>query len=209
MTLNGQGVDLDIFTEAGRAYPAGIDAADLRFQHFAFPTPDAAASVERALQAGATLISNGGPVRLPAASGGVIAVKFRDPEGHPMEFLQFATQPAATVAIDHSAISVSHVEASIQFYTLRGLKTGGRTLNQGSTQAALDGLERPLVDVVPLLPKVEAPHLELLGYRHPHPTAKDPLRTGDVAATRIVWASEVDALLEDPDGHFHQLSAAE
>jgi hypothetical protein len=32
------------------------------------------------------------------------------------------------------------------------------------------------------------------------------MAVNDIAATRIVWRSDGDALIHDPDGHFHQLS---
>ena len=38
---------------------------------------------------GWTPISTSGPQLLPAASGGVSAFKFRDPEGHPLELIAF------------------------------------------------------------------------------------------------------------------------
>ena len=77
------------FRSKGHPYPENATAADLCFQHFALVTRDAAAAWERARAHGATPISIGGPVTLPASAGGVTAVKFRDPEGHPLEFLQF------------------------------------------------------------------------------------------------------------------------
>ena len=89
MRIGDQQVDLDRFDQAGRAYPADIAATDLRFQHCALVTDDAQTAWMRARALGATPISTGGPVTLPAASGGVTAIKFRDPEGHPLEFLQF------------------------------------------------------------------------------------------------------------------------
>ena len=83
-------VDLECFDRPGRAYPPSATACDLVFQHFALVTDDAeAAWRRRALEAGATPISREGPVTLPASGGGVTAIKFRDPEGHPLEFLEF------------------------------------------------------------------------------------------------------------------------
>ena len=55
-------------------------------------------------------------------------------------------------------------------------------------------------------PADKPPHVEMLGYRHPVGRAIRPLATNDVAATRVVWRSNVDALIRDPDGHLHQLS---
>jgi hypothetical protein len=55
-------------------------------------------------------------------------------------------------------------------------------------------------------PSDKPPHVEMLGYRHPVGRALCPLSPNDVAATRIVWRSNTDALIRDPDGHLHQLS---
>jgi hypothetical protein len=62
------------------------------------------------------------------------------------------------------------------------------------------------VDVVPMNPAGKPPHVELLGYRHPVGRAFRTLAANDIAATRIVWRSDSDALIRDPDGHLHQLS---
>ena len=89
LALGPSRLAVDRFAELGRTYPAGADAADLLFQHFALATDDAAAGWTRALAAGAAPISRDGPVALPASDGGVIAVKFRDPDGHPLEIIEF------------------------------------------------------------------------------------------------------------------------
>jgi catechol 2,3-dioxygenase-like lactoylglutathione lyase family enzyme len=216
LSLGEQRIDLDRFSQLGRPYPVGADAADLIFQHFAIVVTNAEAAYQRALKHGATAISTGGAIKLPAAQSGVIAVKFRDPDGHPLEFLQFPPDgPAAwarkalgrsgALGVDHSAISVANADASARFYEAHGLRLGHRTLNQGETQAALDGLSAPCVDVIPMLPATPAPHLELLGYRTPRAKPALASRPGDIAATRIVWTSDRTALLRDPDGHLHEL----
>jgi len=206
----GSRLELESFEPAGRPYPRQANAADLCFQHFALPTTEIAAAWEQARAHGAEPISTAGPVQLPAAAGGVIAVKFRDPEGHPLELLQWpgTTHPhrnAAALGIDHSAISVADVIASQTFYRALGLEPDPGTINHGPTQAALDALAEVIVDVVPLRALQRDPHLELLGYRHPRGRPAEPLRVNDVAATRIVWAADTDAILRDLDGHLHVL----
>ncbi|MGH7011549.1 MAG: VOC family protein, partial [Caulobacteraceae bacterium] len=89
MSLGPSQIDLEGFDPPGRSYPWRATACDLIFQHLALVTDDARTAWARAREAGAVLISAEGPVRLPASAGGVTAVKFRDPEGHPLEFLQF------------------------------------------------------------------------------------------------------------------------
>lgn len=212
MSLGRSRVDLESFDHPGRPYPGDATACDLVFQHLALVTDDAEAAWRRACDAGATPISREGPVPLPKSAGGVTSIKFRDPEGHPLEFLQFprGARPdwkgTGVMGIGHSAISVSDVAASRRFYTSRGLSQARATVNHGPTQDALDGLDGVEVDVVPLNPSVKPPHVEMLGYRHPVGRTLGPLSNDDVAATRIVWRSNVDALIRDPDGHLHQFS---
>jgi len=213
LTLGPSLVELDCYELPGQPYPAHTTAMDSEFQHLAIVTTDIAAAWARAVAAGATAISRDGPVVLPASSGGVIAVKFRDPEGHPLEFLQFPPRSnaawigAGVLGIDHSAISVADVDRSIAFYTAHGLTQGNRTLNKGPAQVALDGIDGVVVDVVPLMPPRAPAHLELLGYHGPRAPIRDPLQPNDIAATRIVWHADSDTLVRDPDGHLHQLSA--
>ncbi|MDQ2802152.1 MAG: glyoxalase [Pseudomonadota bacterium] len=211
LTLGDSRLDLDWFDHPGRPCPANANAADLIFQHLAVVTSDARSAWHRALDAGAAPISRDGPVELPQSAGGVTAVKFRDPAGHPLEFLQFpaGSNPAWTgqgiMGIDHSAISVSDVAASCRFYANKGLSEGNTSLNHGPTQVALDGLDDVSVDVVPMNLSTAPPHIELLGYRTPVGRPHPPLAANDIAATRIVWRADTDALLRDPDGHLHQL----
>ena len=212
MSLGASCVELDGFEPPGRPYPADAAASDLIFQHLALVTDDAAAAWLRARDAGAAPISRERPVTLPKSAGGVTSVKFRDPEGHPLEFLQFPADAnpgwkgVGIMGIDHSAVSVSNVAASRRFYLHHGLSEGNATLNQGPAQVALDGLDDVEVNVVPMNPLQMPPHIELLGYHGPVRRALAPLAVNDIAATRVVWRSDGEALIRDPDGHLHQLS---
>ena len=121
-------VDLESFDHPGRPYPGDTTACDLVFQHLALVTDDADAAWRRARDAGATPISRKRPVTLPKSAGGATAVKFRDPEGHPLEFIQFPRgaksgwKGTGLMGIDHTAISVGDVAASRRFYANCGLK---------------------------------------------------------------------------------------
>jgi catechol 2,3-dioxygenase-like lactoylglutathione lyase family enzyme len=198
LRLGSEILALDSFEPRGRAYPEGATAADLLFQHFAIVTSDAGAAWERAQARGAVRISIDGPVTLPQSSGGVTAVKFRDPEGHPLELLQFPQAPArwhgiGTLGIDHTAVSVADAGVSRRFYEALGLSLHGSTLNQGPAQTALDRLAAVRVEVLPMRPAHTTPHLELLCYRTPR---------------RVVWSSDHDVFFHDPDGHMHQLRSS-
>ena len=216
LRFGGQSLAIEQFDPPGRPYPADGNAASLWFQHLALVVADMAPAYQRVRDAAA--ISDGGPQHLPASSGGVYAYKFRDPDGHPLELLQFpngswpkAWQGKSAAAgqiglgIDHSAISVANAEASATFYGALGLAPGERTLNQGPEQQSLDDLCDVEVTVAPMQPAGRTPHLELLAYRVPRGAAGQALRANDVAATRIVWRGARAALLRDPDGHLQQI----
>jgi catechol 2,3-dioxygenase-like lactoylglutathione lyase family enzyme len=218
LRLGEQIIALDQFETQGRPYPPASNAASLWFQHLALVVTDIAAAHAR-LQVCAP-ISESGPQHLPPSSGAVIAFKFRDPDGHPLELLQFppsaipqpwrGRSPATgqiALGIDHSAISVANVERSTAFFTRLGLTPGKPSLNKGIEQQRLDGLPDVEVAVVPLRPDAGTPHLELLGYQHPHPAVFDGVQANDVAATRILWRGQRPQLLRDPDGHFQQIQA--
>jgi catechol 2,3-dioxygenase-like lactoylglutathione lyase family enzyme len=211
LRLGAQRLDLDSFDAPGRPYPIESTAADLCFQHFALVTDDIAAVWMHVTALGAMPISVDGPVTLPPSTGVAAAVKFRDPEGHPLELLQFPPQSAGRrpgtglLGIDHSAISVSDASASRRFYEAWGLSVRAPTLNRGPTQMSLDGLPDVEVDVVPMLPRQAPPHLELLAYRKPIGRPAPRLQANDIAATRLVWAADRDELIRDPDGHLHLL----
>ena len=203
---------------------------DLRFQHVAIVAGDMHAAFARLQQLAPVAISRGGPQRLPAAAGGVCAFKFRDPDGHALELIEFAPGRGArcwvdaaraaagpTLGIDHAAISVSDVERSIAFYQRLGFCVQSRQLNRGPEQARLDGLAETEADVevVALIPAQEStPHLELLGYRVPEPRHGDG--AANAAADQLLWQARIrhgssgvaeELNLADPDGHLHRLAA--
>lgn len=215
LAVGANRVDLDFFDRRGRAYPDGASACDRIFQHLALVTDDAEAAWRCAFEAGASPISRSGAVTLPKSEGGVTAVKFRDPDGHPLEFLQFPPgtnshwSGAGLMGIDHSAICVVDVEASRRFYNDHGLREGERSFNHGAAQVALDGLDDVEVDVAQMIPAERQPHVELLGYRRPPSRGGALLAANDVAATRVVWRASEEALVRDPDGHLHQLTRSD
>ena len=226
MALGDQAIELVEHHPHGAPYPTGSKASDLWFQHFAIVTADMPAAYARLRKAGATPISNDGPQALPPEAGNVIAYKFRDPDGHPLELLQFPSNN--TVRIDHSAISVFDAERSIAFFGLLGLQQTARQTNTGPAQDHLDGLSDVTVDVVALAaPGEPPPHLELLCYKHPPGRDGGPQGRHDIADTTLVFAVDdprkrADALkaagfsiatggasvfVRDPDGHGVELVA--
>jgi catechol 2,3-dioxygenase-like lactoylglutathione lyase family enzyme len=204
MGLGAQVLELTACYPAGQGYPENARANDLFFQHIAIVTTDVLAAQARAMAAGATMISHDGPQKLPPRSGGVTAWKFRDPEGHPLEFLQLAAcGEAFTPGFDHSAISVAEVVRSIAFYESQGLVLRQRQGNYGAEQDRLDGLENVSVEVVALAAGEAPPHVELLCYAAPAPRPAAMAGPADIAADRLVFGNAPGqlALLRDPDGH--------
>ena len=222
---------VDLAPSRGRPYPGdvpgrpgGVPGWSPLFQHFAIVVSDMPAAMARLSGvAGWRAISTDGPERLPERSGGVAAFKFRDPEGHPLEFLAFppgtgperwrvANPPDPCLGIDHSAISVADTARSLAFYGALGLALGPRSLNTGPEQARLDGVADPEVEVTGLvLPDGRPPHLELLCYRGAFDRTVDPPRPDDIAATCLVFtAASPGAATEmiDPDGHRIGIEAA-
>jgi catechol 2,3-dioxygenase-like lactoylglutathione lyase family enzyme len=201
MRLGAQEIELTQCFPPGGAYPWAMRVNDPGFQHIAILTTEIDAASRQAVHLGAAPISVR-PVRLPASAGGVNAFKFRDPDGHPLEFVKFPEHEEST-GFDHSAISVTDVARSIEFYTAIGLTLGARTFNQGAEQDALDGLHAVSVDVVALHPEVPTPHVELLGYRSPQPGFAAPYMPADLCADRLIFGSTSGALklLRDPDRH--------
>jgi catechol 2,3-dioxygenase-like lactoylglutathione lyase family enzyme len=222
LELGGQEVELLEFASRGRPYPPHAASSDLTFQHLAIVVADMRAAYEGLLAvAGWTAITEGGPQRLPDASGGVTAFKFRDPDGHPLELLAFRegkspppwrdkSGPGPCLGIDHSAISVADAARSTAFYEAMGFTVSARSHNHGPEQAQLDGLPAPDVEVTALSPKQATPHIELLCYRSSACSESVRLHNNDVAASRLVLeaaglsragADAVRRSLFDPDGH--------
>jgi len=227
LRLGAQEIEL---TLTGATSRPGGTGADPWFQHVAVVTTDIEAAVARVLQCGAVPISRGGPQHLPPEAGRVAAFKFRDPDGHPLELIQFPPgspwdtgAAGLTLGYDHSALSVVDTERSIAFYTgLLGFGMTARQVNHGPAQDRLDGMDGVHVDVVTLTPAGQGtPHVELLGYHGAKAStaawsASDivadclVLQVSDVAATAAVlfaaghppFARGADGLLaRDPSGH--------
>jgi catechol 2,3-dioxygenase-like lactoylglutathione lyase family enzyme len=189
-------------TETFPAYPAAnFQGNETAFQHIAISTSNIRAAHAIAMRHGATAITRNGPQQLPKSSANVIAFKFRDPEGHPLEFLQFPTEKPP--GYDHSAISISNLAASINFYAKLGLRQTAQGVNTGPEQAALDALPNVTADIIALSPPNPAPHLELLHYRSPAPIISPHRSPLSLAADRIILKSPEKTwkFLHDPDGH--------
>jgi catechol 2,3-dioxygenase-like lactoylglutathione lyase family enzyme len=244
MRLGEQTLELVQAARPGEPYPEPRAANDPWFQHFAIAVSDMNTAFAQLSPFTAQPISRGGPQRLPPSTGDVTAYKFRDPDGHPLELSYAPNSPWArqarhprdrpTLGIDHSALAVADLDASLHFYTQGlGLRLEAPALNQGPEQARLDGLDNPVVDIAVLTTPEKGPHLELLSYRRPKSSAPPRVFSlNDIAATRLVlYTDDLDqtaeralaegarrvsrrivhsatrraVLLRDPDGHLLEL----
>ena len=208
LRLGAEAIELCQADPPGPLDPDEIGAADSRFQHCALSTPDMAAAYARLSAFQPRLISRGGPVRLPQASGGATALKFRDPDGHPLELIQFPDPKPP--GIDHSAFVSADTARSESFYAGLGFHPAHRQVNEGPEQDRLDGLDGARVEVVSLASPAPM-RLELLGYRTPVPAPQPRLAPHALAATRLVFEAgkpaDALALTYDPDGHAIQSPA--
>ncbi|MGR6034281.1 MAG: VOC family protein [Candidatus Nitrosoglobus sp.] len=204
LRLGEQELELLAFDPPGGPYPAASRSTDLWFQHLAIVVADMEAAYAQLFRHPFIAISEHGPQRLPPNTGSVIAFKFRDPDGHPLELIQFP--PGAGYAgwqqkqgiflgIDHSAIDVANMDQSLDFYTgSLGLSVASRSINSGPAQERLDHAPDVVVEVLALHPNIEGPpHLELLGYEKPtgRPIPAS-VKANDLLADRLVF--QVDEL---------------
>jgi catechol 2,3-dioxygenase-like lactoylglutathione lyase family enzyme len=222
LRLGRESVELVAGADRSGLAPANSTA----FQHFAIVVSDIDAAMARLRACTGWTSISAGPQKLPAASGGVTAFKFRDPEGHPLEFLQFpaAASPNSTTAartpvlgIDHTAITVADTARSVSFYAGLGFAVTSTHINTGLSQDRLDGLEDARVEVTTLVqPGAPPPHLELLRYSN---TIAESLDAKDARATTLVChpvengapdaagvgghgsVAGAEQRLSDPDGH--------
>ncbi len=131
-----------------------------------------------------TPISRGGPQVLPPSTGGVIAYKFRDPDGHPLELINSPRRRAAGVGPMHRGCSSASTIRPSPSATSRGRSAsspypgphpfGAGFETGGLSRLASTGLDDPVVDVVALSPPDPAPHVELLHYGSLH--GRTPLK---------------------------------
>jgi catechol 2,3-dioxygenase-like lactoylglutathione lyase family enzyme len=216
MRLGAEEIALVQFAEAGRAAPPDSRSDDLWFQHLAVVVADMdAAYAHLRGHEGWTPISDGGPQALPPANGAVRAMKFRDPDFHPLELIWFppgqgrpvwqqADAPTPFLGIDHSALSISNTPRSLDFYRALGFSVSARSLNHGPAQALLDALPQAQVRVTALRPPAaESMGLELLRYRPPGRALMPLAPAQDLVTDWVTLAVDGRgvSVLRDPDGH--------
>jgi catechol 2,3-dioxygenase-like lactoylglutathione lyase family enzyme len=179
MKLGSEAIELTEFlAPKGRPAPVDAQSNDGWFQHVAIITSDMDAAYSW-LRAHKVQHASSGPQLLPAwnkNAGGIRAFYFRDPDGHPLEILQFPADKGAAkwhardrlfVGIDHTAIVITDTEASLKFYRDRlGMQVAGESENYGPEQERLNSVFGARLRITALRAG-EGPGIEFLEYLAP------------------------------------------
>ena len=160
--------------------PAPIDARsnDRWFQHVAIIVSDMD-SAYQLLRTHRVRSASTGPQLLPRTipgAAGIRAFYFKDPDGHPLEILQFPPEKGDAkwhrkaglfLGIDHTAIVVGDTERSLAFYRdLLGFRVAGESRNFGTEQEHLNNVEGARLRITGLRSPA-GPGVELLEYLFP------------------------------------------
>jgi len=178
----------------GRPIPTDARSNDRSFQHIAIIVSD----MDRAyawLRQNKVEHASSGPQRLPdwnKNAAGIRAFYFKDPDGHPLEILEFPADKGLEkwhrkadelfLGIDHTAIVVEDTDSSLMFYRdLLGLRVVGESENYGSEQEHLNNVSGAHLRITSLRSQ-RGPGIELLEYLSPrngHPYPADE-RSNDI-----------------------------
>ncbi len=192
----------------GRPIPADSRSHDRWFQHVAIIVND----MDQAylwLRRNRVEHISPAPQRLPdwnPTAAGIRALYFKDPDGHPLEILEFPPdkgdprwhRPGDRVflGIDHTAIVVGDTETSLRFYrdTL-GMRVAGGSENHGPEQERLNNVVGARLRITTLR-AAAGPAVELLEYLTPRDGRRQPpdTRPNDVVHWHtIVTAADAQA----------------
>jgi catechol 2,3-dioxygenase-like lactoylglutathione lyase family enzyme len=163
----------------GRPAPADSRSNDRWFQHVAIVVSDMDSAYAR-LRRNKVQHASTGPQLLPTtipAAAGIRAFYFRDPDGHPLELLQFppdkgnpkwhAPADRLFLGIDHTAIVVSDTRASLAFYRdVLGFRVAGESMNFGTEQEHLNNVQGARLHITGLRAPA-GPGIEFLEYLAP------------------------------------------
>jgi catechol 2,3-dioxygenase-like lactoylglutathione lyase family enzyme len=116
------------------------------------------------------------PEAIPAAAG-IRAFYFKDPDGHPLEVLQFPPDKGDSrwhrgtdrlfLGIDHTAIVVRNTAASLAFYReVLGFRLAGESINSGTEQEHLNNVRGARLRITALRAS-RGPGIEFLEYLTP------------------------------------------
>ena len=169
----------EFLAPAGRPAPVDARSNDRWFQHVALIVSDMDRAYARLRRFRVQHASTGPqllPKTIPAAAG-IRAFYFRDPDGHPLEVLQFPPDKGDPrwqrgggrlfLGIDHTAIVVESTAASLAFYRdLLGFRVAGESMNYGPEQERLNNVRGARLHITGLRAPA-GPGIEFLEYLSP------------------------------------------
>lgn len=180
LQLGNEQIELkEYLVPKGRPLPPVSFSNDHWFQHIAIITSDMDRAYNWLRQNKVRQVSSG-PQLLPdyiKAAAGIRAFYFEDPDGHPLEVLQFPpdkgdpkwhqTTSQLFLGVDHTAIVVANTEASLKFYRDGlGLRVSGESENYGPEQEHLNSVFGARLRITSLRAS-GGPGIELLEYLAP------------------------------------------
>ena len=169
LSLGPNQIELTQFiTPQGRAIPADSRSNDAWFQHLALVVTDIERATARLRTHGVQLVSPG-PQRFP---DGRAFLYFTDPDGHPLELAEFPSERPVNAAklfqrIDHSALVVRDLDASLAFYQRLGFEITSRAEGFSPVQERLNNVFGLHLEIVGLRLPQGGMGLELLHYLTP------------------------------------------
>jgi catechol 2,3-dioxygenase-like lactoylglutathione lyase family enzyme len=169
----------EYLTPKGRPVPPDSRSNDRWFQHVAIIVSDMDSAYARLRRFKVTEVS-AGPQLLPKTipnAAGIRAFYFKDPDGHPLEVLQFPPDKGDPkwhqrtdrlfLGIDHTAIVVRDTRRSLAFYRdVLGLRVAGESMNFGTEQERLNNVPGARLHITGLR-AATGPGIEFLQYLRP------------------------------------------
>jgi catechol 2,3-dioxygenase-like lactoylglutathione lyase family enzyme len=218
LKLGDDSIELQQFLGiSGAPIPTDARSNDRSFQHIAIIVSNMAEAYRVLRQNHAEHVSSF-PQTLPGwnqNAAGIQAFYFKDPDGHPLEILQFPADKGdpkwhrATnrlfLGIDHTAIVVADTEASLAFYRdLLGMRVAGESENYGTEQEHLNNVFGAHLRITSLR-SPSGIGIEFLEYIAPRDGMPSP---ANAAATDIAHHETVIAV-DDLDGFGKQSDSAQ
>jgi catechol 2,3-dioxygenase-like lactoylglutathione lyase family enzyme len=185
----------------GRPAPPDSRSNDRWFQHVAIIVSDMDQAYARLREFKVQQASTAPqllPKTIPNAAG-IRAFYFRDPDGHPLEILQFPPDKGDPkwrqgngrlfLGIDHTAIVVKNTKASLAFYRdVLGFRVAGESLNFGMEQEHLNNVPGARLHITGLR-SGRGPGIEFLEYLAP--TDGRPYPADERANDLVHWQTTV------------------